>query len=357
MKKSKVFFAPLPDGASAAEQAAALGRVMEATGFVKRLKKLDMVAIKLHVGERNNTTHVKPELAAAVALVKKAKAQAFLTDTSTLYKGKRENAIKHALHANEHGFTVEVTGAPFIALDGLSGTDEVELEVGGELHQRVKVAGQVLLVDALVVISHATGHIATGLGAAIKNVGMGLSSRAGKMRQHSKITPEVIVKKCTDCGKCRKWCPTQAISAAEGASFIDRGKCIGCGECIAVCRFGAIKFDYRIESPVLQKSMAEHAAAVVRRFADKAVYVNVLADMTKDCDCFDIAQKKIVPDVGVLASTDIVAADQATLDLTAKAHGKDLSRISYPRYDPTIQIVHAEKMGLGTREYLIEQMS
>jgi uncharacterized Fe-S center protein len=153
MKKSKVFFVGLPDGSGAPEQAAAVSRVMEATGFMKRLAKLDMVAVKLHVGERNNTTHVKPELAAAaVKLLQKARAQAFLTDTSTLYKGRRENAIKHALHANEHGFTVEATGAPFIALDGLAGTDEAEVEVKGELHRKVKIAGQVLLLDALVVI-------------------------------------------------------------------------------------------------------------------------------------------------------------------------------------------------------------
>lgn len=354
MKKPRVYFAPLPDGAVAAEQASALARAMEATGFVKSLNKLDMVPVKLHVGERKNVTHVKPELAqAAVALLKKAKAQPFLTDTSTLYKGKRENAIKHALHAHEHGFTVDATGAPFIALDGLSGTDEVEVEVNGELHQKVKVAGQVLLADALVVISHATGHIASGLGAALKNVGMGLSSRAGKMRQHSSITPEVMPAKCTGCGKCRKWCPAFAISAREDVSYIAREKCIGCGECIAVCRFGAIKFDYRIESATLQKSMVEHAAAVVRRFQDKAVYINVMVDMTRDCDCFDTVQKKLVPDVGIIASADIVAVDQATLDLTAKAHGKDLAKNSYPRFDPTIQIVHAEKMGLGQRAYVL----
>jgi uncharacterized Fe-S center protein len=353
---AKVFFARTADGAAAAVQAEAIRRVTEATGFPGRLQKLDMVAVKVHVGEKNNVTHLQPELAAEVVTLATAmKAQAFVTDTSTLYKGQRENGIKHALHAHLHGYNIEKTGAPFIPVDGLSGTDEMEVRVNGILHDQVKVAGQILLADALVVLSHATGHMGSGLGAAIKNVGMGLASRAGKMRQHSSITPEVEADTCEDCGKCRKWCPADAIDTREGVSFIRQEDCIGCGECIAVCRFGAIKFDWAVESAVMQKSMAEHTAGVIRHFADKAVYINALVDMTKDCDCLSKKQDKIMPDIGILASTDIVAADQATLDLTAKLSGQSLSQKSYPKLEPEVQIEHAEKMGLGTRRYeLIE---
>jgi uncharacterized Fe-S center protein len=325
---------------------------MNATGFLKQLHKLDMVAIKVHVGEKNNVTHIQPKLAAKIVeLSQSMKAQPFLTDTSTLYKGERENGIKHTLHAHRHGYSIEQTGAPFIPVDGLSGTDETEVRVNGILHDEVKVAGQILLADALVVLSHATGHMGSGIGAAIKNVGMGLASRAGKMRQHSAITPEVEVKKCEDCGKCRKWCPTDAIDAREGASYIRQEDCIGCGECIAVCRFGAIKFDWAVESADMQKSMAEYAAGIIRHFGKKAVYINALVDMTKDCDCLNEKQKKIMPDIGILASTDMVAVDQATLDLTAKIDGQNLSERSYPQLDPAVQIAHAEKMGLGARHY------
>ena len=352
-----VYLAKIEDGSDAAVQAEATARVLAATGFATVLRKLDMVAVKVHVGEKNNTTHIKPELAAAaVKMSTAAGAQAFITDTATLYKGERENAIKHTVHAYRHGFHVRRTGAPFLPVDGLSGSDEVEVTVNGELHEKVGVAGQILLADAMVVISHATGHMGSGIGAAIKNVGMGLSSRAGKMRQHSSITPEVVADKCENCGKCRKWCPTDAISEVEGVSYIAREICIGCGECIAVCRYGAVKYDFAIESAVLQKSMAEHAAGDVNHFGPKAVYVNVLADMTKNCDCLNRRQKKAVTDIGVLASTDIVAIDQATVDLTARAHGSDLAAKFHPTLDPVIQIAHAEKLGMGKRTYRLQEV-
>ena len=355
--KPTVYLARLEDGASVGVQADALAAVLAATGFARRLRKLDMVAVKVHVGEKKNTTHVKPELAAEV--VKAAVAaggQPFITDTATLYKGERENAIKHTIHAYRHGFHYRRTGAPFIAVDGLSGTDEVEVPVQGELHQTVKVAGQILLADAMAVISHATGHIGSGIGAAIKNVGMGLASRSGKMRQHSSMNPEIEPDKCENCGKCRKWCPTDAIGEREGVSYVAQERCIGCGECLAVCRYGAVKYDWAIESPILQRSMAEHAAGVVRHFGAKAVYLNVLVDMTRDCDCLSKRQKKEVPDIGVIGAADIVAVDQATLDLTARAHGDDLGARFHPSLDATIQIDHAERLGLGSRTYRLEEI-
>jgi len=356
MKKAEVYFARLKDPAGLADQVRAVKSSLAASGFPGRLGKRDMTAIKVHVGEKNNDTHVRPELAAAaVQAVKKAGALPFITDTATLYKGQRDNGIRHALHAHAHGFGLENTGAPFIPVDGLAGNHEAEVEVNGELHKTVKVAGEIIRADALLVVSHPTGHMGSGLGAAIKNVGMGLASRAGKMRQHSTITPEVASDKCTDCGKCRKWCPTDAIEEREGVSFILREKCIGCGECIAVCRFDAVKFNYGTGSDFLQKSMVEHAAGVLRRFGGKAVFINVMVNMTKECDCLNRKQAKFIPDLGVLASEDIVAVDQATLDLTREAHGQDLSRMSFLRLDPQTQIRHAEKLGLGNSSHqLIE---
>ncbi len=354
---SKVYLARVADGAPAAEQAGALEKVLKAGGFLDRLQRLDMVAVKVHVGEKHNVTHVRPEVVArAVSLVRDAGGQPFLTETATLYRGERENAIKHALHAHAHGFGIEAVGAPFISADGLSGTDEAEVRVDGEFHRSVKVAGQILLADALMVISHPTGHMGSGLGAAIKNVGMGLASRAGKMRQHSSITPEVEPEKCENCGKCRQWCPVDAIDEREGVSCIRPQDCIGCGECIAVCRYGAVKFDYAIESPVLQKSMAEHAAGVLAHFGGRTVFINVLVGMTRECDCLNKRQEKAFADVGILACDDIVAADQATLDISAAAHGSDLAHQSFPKLDPTIQIRHAEKIGLGNRAYRLVEV-
>jgi len=351
----KVYFAKLADGSGPETQAKAAGRVLKACGTGKIIGKSDMVLVKVHVGEKNNTTHVRPEVVAEVVrLAKKAGGQPFLTDTATLYKGERENAIKHALHAERHGFSIAATGAPFLAIDGLSGSYEREVKISAR--KKVKIAAEVFMSDSMIVVTHVTGHIEAGLGAAIKNVGMGLASRAGKMRQHSTIMPEVKPDKCEGCGKCRKWCPKDAIGEKEGISYIRQEDCIGCGECLAVCRFGAIKYDYKVESPRLQKNMAEHAAGAVKHFGDKAVYLNVMADMTKDCDCINRKQKKMTPDIGILASTDMVAIDQASLDLTRKVRGKDLVEEAWPHLDPGHQIKEAEKLGLGKMEYALVEV-
>lgn len=354
---SDVYLARVQDGAKASAQAEALGRAVQATGFMSTLRKKDMVAIKVHVGEDKNTTHIRPELAAqVVAMAHKAKAQPFLTDTATLYRGQRENAIRHAMLARKQGFGPEKVGAPFLPLDGLSGQHEVEVQIEGELQRSVKIAGDVLLADALVAISHVTGHIVSGVGAAIKNLGMGLASRAGKMRQHSTVAPSVIVEACQNCGKCVRWCPRDAVVTKHEVACIQPDLCIGCGQCLAVCRYGAVRFNYSSESEVLQKSMAEHAAGALKHFADKALFVNVLVDMTAECDCMSKKQKKCAPDVGVLVSRDPVAIDQAGLDLTVDEQGADLGKRHYPKLDGSIQIAHARKMGMGNSEYRLVEV-
>ncbi len=351
-----VYFARLKDGAAPRTQAMAARKAVELTGFPDKLAKKDMAAIKVHVGEHRNVTHLKPQVAASIVkLVKSSGAQPFLTDTSTLYRGRRDNGIKHVMHAHAHGFSVEATGAPFIPADGLSGSREIEAVINGELNKSVKIAAEVMMADALVVLSHPTGHMATALGAAIKNVGMGLASRAGKMRQHSSAKPTIRREDCQACDRCRVWCPEGAVKEKKGVYYIRMEECIGCGQCLAVCPHAAVKFDWETDSAALQKLTAEHAAGAVRHFRDKAVFVNVLADMTKECDCLNTRQKKAVPDLGVLASTDIVAIDQATLDLTEEHHGADLGSFSFPHLDPSVQVIHAEKLGLGRREYSLVQ--
>ena len=349
---AKVFFAKVSDNASVEEQVEALQRLYDMGDLNRVVEKRDFVAIKFHVGEKNNTTHVKSELIRKVVdLAKAAGGQPFLTETSTLYKGERENAVKHILHAHRHGFGIEQTGAPFIMADGLTGNAEFEIQIDGELHKSVKVAREIASADSLIVVSHATGHVVTGLGACIKNIGMGLASRMGKMREHSAMLPEVIRDKCRFCHKCIQWCPQEAIIEKEGKAFIQSGKCIGCGECLAVCRFDAVKYDWNAESGFTQKSMAEHAYGIVKEKAGKSLFINVLVDMTNDCDCFSVKQEKCIPDIGILASFDPVAIDKATLDLTAQRHGKTLAELAHARNDAMIQIGHAAKVGMGSLEY------
>lgn len=355
---AEVYFIATPDRVDVGRQVVAMEKIYKASGAANIIKKEDFVALKIHVGEKHNTTHVKPEL--IKALVTKIKGKGglpFLTETSTLYKGERDNAIKHLLHAHQHGFSIEKVGAPFIMADGLTGNTEHEVEINAELHTSVKIAREIVVADALIAVSHPTGHPGSGLGGCLKNLGMGLASRMGKMRQHSTMLPEIKAKNCTFCQKCLQWCPVDAIVEQAGKAFILREKCIGCGECLAVCRFEAVSYNWESESPDLQKSMAEHAYGAVKNKPGKCFYFNVMIDMTTGCDCYSTNQKKCIPDIGILASRDPVAIDAATLDLTARYNQKTLSAIAFPQLDPLIQLRHGEKIGLGSLTYNLIEIS
>lgn len=352
-----VYFSPLKDGCTPAQQAAAVAKIFDAAGAGRCIDPGDFVAVKVHVGEKKNTTHLEPAVAKAVVnKIKKCKGLPFLTETSTLYKGERENAVKHLIHAHKHGFGFQQVGAPFIMADGLAGNSEIDVPIHGELNDSVKIAREIRIADALMVISHPTGHMATALGACIKNLGMGLSSRMGKLRQHSSMKPRVLQKKCRMCGKCIQWCPGSVISEQSGTAYIDEEKCIGCGECLAVCRFDAVEYNWGQDSVFIQKQIAEHALGVIAGKEEKCFYINVLVDMTKDCDCMSKKQEKVIPDVGVLGSFDPVAVDKATLDLTVQEEGGNLAELSYKRLNSAVQLEHAAKIGLGSMEYELKNV-
>jgi uncharacterized Fe-S center protein len=198
----------------------------------------------------------------------------------------------------------------------------------------------------MLVLSHATGHLGTGFGGALKNVGMGCSSRKGKLRQHSGQQPWVEPKRCTGCGECVKGCPEDAI-ALDGVATIDKGKCVGCGACIARCLDGAIRFDWTTSGAELQERIVEYAAAIVRNKPGRLAFLTVACDITKDCDCLNEPQSPVCEDIGVLASLDPVAIDAAALRLVRERTGRTLESMSYPEHDGWAQIRYAEKLGLG----------
>ncbi|MCP4401319.1 MAG: DUF362 domain-containing protein [bacterium] len=351
-KATPVYFMPLPDGVDLGRQRVAVKKLYKASGAARIVQKKDLVAIKVHVGEQHNTTHVPPELIREIVTKIKGKGgQVFLAETSTLYKGQRDNAVKHLLHAHTHGFSIERCGAPLIMLDGLCGNSEGEVQIGGELHESVKLARELLVVDTLFVVSHPTGHPATGMAGCLKNLGMGLAGRMGKMRQHSSMKPEIIGSKCCCCQKCLRWCPVGAIYGNGEQLSIDRELCIGCGQCLAVCRFEAVKFNWGTEVEALQKHIAEYAYGAVKDKTGKCFYFNVLIDMTKGCDCYSTAQQKCLPDIGILASADPVAIDMASLDLTRRDQEASLAEIAFPKIDPLVQLRHAEALGMGQLDY------
>jgi uncharacterized Fe-S center protein len=325
----------------------------ENAGFDSFIKKNDIVAIKTHFGEMGNTTHIKANyIRQIVKKVKENGGKPYLTETSVLYKGNRSNALSHILLAFEHGFSYENVGAPIIMSDGFLGNWEREVKINGEYYDSVSVAGDSISADKLLVVSHTTGHMLAGFGAAFKNMGMGLSSRKGKLDQHSQVAPSIDRHTCTFCGQCIKWCPENAIIEKNEKAFILDEKCIGCGECIAVCKPGAVKFQWDSTSEMLQKKMVEHAYGIFVEKRGSIAYINFLLSMTSDCDCM-APKKKFLDDIGILASFDPVAIDLATLDLTKQYHGDNISKLAFPHLDPMIQIDHAKKLGMGNTSYKI----
>jgi hypothetical protein len=252
--ESKVYFIPLAYGEDPSSASKKMDALWDSSGAGDRFGKDTIVAVKTHFGESDNTTFINPVFARVVLdKLKKAGCKPFLAETSTLYRGSRSNAIDHISLAQGHGFGFEAMGAPVIMVDGVFGDAEEEVEINGKHFNKVNVAREIAKVHGLVVLSHFTGHIAAGFGAAIKNLGMGLSSRRGKLKRHSVMSPRINSVKCTACGACVKWCPADTISLVDGKAFIHKENCIGCGECFAVCAFGAVLFDWKRESLPLQE--------------------------------------------------------------------------------------------------------
>jgi uncharacterized Fe-S center protein len=351
---SKVYFiqASVSEGERTISEKAR--RLFQAGGFASCFQTGDFTAVKVHVGEHVNNTYIKaPCLKGLVEELLNRKTKPFITDTSTLYTGRRHNAIDHTILATERGFSVAGLGIPFLTPDGLFGTAETAVRIEGELEKEVSVASDIVRCQSILSVAHFTGHCATCAGATLKTLGMGCSSRKGKMRQHSALKPQVKKGKCTRCGECHRHCPAGAISLDEVQAHIDRDKCIGCAECVAVCRFEAVQYDWQRDNALLQKSVAEHALGVLKGKEGRAAFFNFLLTMTKDCDCFDKADMPtMVPDIGIVASTDPVAVDQAAIDMVETRGGRKLpDLIGNRKLDWRHQIEHAVKIGLGCAEY------
>jgi uncharacterized Fe-S center protein len=349
--KSQVFFIPAAreDGNKALAEKAE--KIFLKIGLRRYIEKKSFVAMKIHFGEKGNVGFIKPQwLVKIINQIKSITSRVFLTDSNTLYVGKRSNSLDHLSLAREHGFTQEALGIPVIIADGLIGRDDDEIQVDLSRVKSAKIAGAILDSDMLVCLTHFTGHILTGFGAAIKNLGMGCASRAGKLEQHSDVHPWVNPKLCNNCGVCFDYCPSQAIMEKEDSAFIVEEKCIGCGECLVVCNSGAVKFNWDSDSVRVQEKMSEYAFSVWKHLKGKISFINFLIKVTKDCDCMAQDQQAAVEDIGILGSLDPVALDQASVDLVNKRGGKDILRAGYD-LDWSVQLSHGNKIGLGSRDY------
>ncbi|WP_300154362.1 DUF362 domain-containing protein [Solidesulfovibrio sp.] len=366
---AKVYFADLRARAANKNRTAKLKKLFEAAGFADAIGKGDLTAIKVHFGERGCDTHISPTHVRAVAdLIKARGGRPFVTDTNTLYSGSRHNAVDHLATAVEHGFDYAVLGAPVVIADGLDSTNVLEVPVPGKHFRKVKIAGDIVRADALVVLSHFKGHELAGFGGAVKNLAMGCAPRAGKQDQHC-VRFAVEPKKCIGCGECARVCPTGAAAMRDKKAVIDKASCIGCGECLTVCPKKAMHIDWHTEIVPFMERLVEYALGAVIGKPGKTAFFNFLTNVTPDCDCVPWSDAPIVPDIGFLASTDPVALDKACLDLVNEQaacpdckleHGlgagedKFAALWRWTRGDVTF--VHGEAVGLGSPRYELVQV-
>lgn len=334
----KVYFLPLKDP-SKEELREAGERISEL--FKEKFKADDNLAIKLHFGEEGSNIYLNPNFVKLVyEEVSENSNETVLVDCNVLYKGKRSVAETHKEVAREHGFGF----APILIADGEKGEDEMEVDIEGKHFDKVKIGGKMGNFDSLVAISHLTGHGAAGFGGALKNVGMGLGSKAGKLEMHKAFDLEIDSNECVVCGKCVSECPAGAIELKADHAKIDHDKCIGCGRCISVCPQGAVKIPWSASSSKeLQEKIVEYAKGVVKD--RKTVFVSVLLDITSDCDCIGKEKEKMIEDIGILISNDIVSIDAASLDLIGEEN------LDKEKSDPEIQVKYAEEIGLGEMDY------
>jgi len=324
-----------------------------------------LVAIKLHFGEKGNTAYIRPPFVRQIAdRVRALGAFPFLTDANTLYVGTRADSVSHLHTAVENGFSFSVVNAPLIIADGLRGASYAAVKIQQEVVKTAYVGKEIAEADGLISLAHFKGHELSGFGGTLKNLGMGCASRRGKMVQHADVSPKITRKKCVGCGECVEHCSQSAIALQEEKAVIDSKKCIGCGECILICSNKAIDVRWNEDMVLFQKKMVEYALAALHGKKGKVAFLNFLTQISPACDCYGHSDAPIVHDLGIMASVDPVAIDQASVDMVNrqkalegtslaanKNSGEDKFGALYPKVDWGIQLVHGEKIGLGSRQY------
>jgi uncharacterized Fe-S center protein len=347
-----------------------LEKLLKKAGIGELDVKDKLVAIKIHFGEPGNLAYIRPNYAARIVKkIKELGGKPFLTDCNTLYYGRRSNAIDHLEAAMENGFNRIAVGCDVIIADGLTGTDMTEIPIDQKHVKTAKIGTVIADADAIISVNHFKGHEQTGFGGAIKNIGMGCGSRKGKMEMHSASKPEIKEENCVACGICIRNCPEKAITYNQRhKAQINYDMCIGCGQCVASCHYSAARANYDQSAEILNEKMAEYALAVLKN--KPHFHINFILNVSPDCDCFDVNDQALVPDIGIAASYDPVALDRACVDLVNQAPAIADSRLNdHTKYSsgqdkfvhvhPDVHwkecLIHAEEIKLGTQKYeLIE---
>ena len=350
--KSKVWFCPVENAEPVAAVKAKLSRLIEASSVLSCVGTKGLAAVKLHFGEEGNTGYVNPEYVGVICgAIAGRGALPFVSDANTLYKGRRTKSADHIQLAYEHGFTPQIVHAGIDIPDDDVKENTVDVPVNGKFIRVAKIALPYVSADALVVVTHFKGHLLTGFGGSIKNVGMGCATRQGKLAQHSDLSPVVTVKKCNACQSCIQVCPVKAITLKDGKAFVDSAKCIGCASCIAACKYYAMEVDWEAGGERVSQKMVEYAGAVLTPKKGKTAFFNFATRITAECDCLAKNEPSIAPDAGIFASADPVAIDKASYDMVLKKAGKDVFAQAHPKRGGFAHLEYAAGLGLGSLDY------
>ena len=345
-----------------------LARLIKKAGMLKGIDfENKFTAIKIHFGEPGNLSYLRPNYAKVVVdLIKGQGGKVYLTDCNTLYVGRRKNALDHLEAAYENGYSPFSTGCHVIIADGLKGTDEVLVPINGQYVKEAKIGRAITDADIIISMNHFKGHEATGFGGALKNLGMGCGSRAGKMEMHSAGKPIVLKGQCIGCGACTRICAHSAITVTDKKASIDYSKCVGCGRCIGICPMDATAAPNDESNDILNCKIAEYAKAVIQDRPN--FHISLIVDVSPNCDCHSENDVPIVPNVGMFASFDPVALDMACADAVNRQpviagsildelpkYTGDRFNDNHPETNWMSAVEHAQKIGIGTMEYeLIE---
>lgn len=387
MNEVEVLFASMDEVDAKNNFLVRLEDIFKKAGFYEEIKEGDRVLIKTHFGQVGNLRHLRPAVVRKIVdLVRERGAEPVLGETTGLgfgaggLYGGRTTMDSYISMAAYNGFTMGTMNAPIIMLDGQYGVDTFDYELNGEYVNKVAVARGMLCFDKIIVLTHAKGHGIAGIGGAIKNVGIGCVGKYSKSVGHTELDIKVNEDKCVaeECGTpCVKYCPVFAISINQETkkAEIDLSKCAFCLHCVSVCRktakANAVSITWTPSHDVQSMKFAENALGVVDSIGrDKFLYLNLVIDVTENCDCVLYTGRNIVPDIGILAARDPVAIDQASVDLINAYHGIEGSKAEglkpgedkiakiyenaetkEPNTSHLSMLSHSEKIGLGSRKY------
>jgi uncharacterized Fe-S center protein len=349
---SKVYFIPINQQDSISEIKEKVSVLLDKSKLLESNFSEKKAIIKLHFGEEGNKGYVNPEFVGVISRkVGSAGGSVVLSDSNTLYQGRRVTNEGHKILALEHGFTKEITGAEVVIANESPDTVK-SIPVNLQYIKNAKIPECYINTDLFISVAHFKGHMMAGFGGSLKNIGMGCATREGKLAQHSNISPMIMNETCTGCGSCVNNCQVKAITLIDKTASIDSTICTGCASCIAVCKFGAVSVDWGGGSASMQEKMIEYASAVLNN-VPRALYINFAIKITAECDCMAQDDPRIADDIGIFISDDPVAVDQACYDLVKKRESKDVFKIAHPKIDSNKQLAYAEQLKLGSRQYTL----